>query len=152
VRPDDPAARLLEILDRLHESRPRRIGMHVEDEELARLESCEPELAPIVGEAAVMRLVPALHRLLVDDLAVSRRARLHVHDDELVRPIAERGLAERPDIDKFLLSFDAGEVRRGARFIGARDDWRGEQTEGGDREDRASEVRFHGIEMWCWLR
>ena len=67
-----------------------------------------------------MRFVASADRVAVDDLAVVGRAGLHVHDDELVRAVAEALDAERPDIDEFLLPFDAGEVGRGAGFVGAR--------------------------------
>ncbi len=58
--------------------------------------------------------------MAVDHLAVARRVGLHVHDDELVRAVAESLDAKRPDIDEFLLPFDAGKVGRGAGFVGAR--------------------------------
>ena len=102
------------------ELRFRRIGVDVEDEDLAALETGEPELAAIVGEPAVMRLVAALDRVAVDDFAVAGRAGLHVDGDEFVRAVAETFDAERPDIDELLLPFDAGQVGRGAGFIGAR--------------------------------
>ena len=85
---------------------------------LLRLQSGEPELAAVIRESAVMRLVPSADRMAVDDFAVVRRAGLHVHDDEFVRAVAEAFDAERPDIDEFLLPFDAGEVGRGAGFVG----------------------------------
>ena len=91
--------------------------MDVEDEDLAALQSRQPELAAVVGEAAVMRLVPSADRIAVNDFAVAGRAGLHVHDDEFVRAVAEAFDAERPDIDEFLLPFDAGEVGRGAGFV-----------------------------------
>ncbi len=99
--------------------RLRRIGVHVEDENLAALQAGEPELAAVVRESAVMRLVASADGRAVDDLAVGRRAGLHVHGDEFVRAVAESFDAERPDIDEFLLPFDAGEVGRGTGFVGS---------------------------------
>src|SRR5438876_11919778 len=58
--------------------------------------------------------------MAVDHLAVARRVGLHVHDDELVRALTESLDAEGPDIDEFLLTFDACKVGRRAGFVGAR--------------------------------
>ena len=83
-----------------------------------------------------MRLVPSADRVAVDDLAVIRRAGLHVHGDELVRAVAESFDAERPDVDEFLLPFDAGEVGRGAGFIGVSRDYESRHArEGNSGED-----------------
>ena len=98
----------------------------------------EPELAAVVGESAVMRLVPSADGIAVDDFAVGGRTGLHVHDDEFVRAVAESFDAERPDIDEFLLPFDAGEVGRGAGFIGARNSRAESETE---REDASEDCR-----------
>src|SRR5258706_15628397 len=57
--------------------------------------------------------------MAVDRLAVARRVGLHVDNDELVRAVAEPLDAKRPDIDEFLLAFDAGKVGRGAGFVRA---------------------------------
>ena len=94
--------------------------MDVEDEDLAAFEAGEPELAAVVGEPAVMRLIASVDRRAADDFAVVRRAGLYVDRDEFVRAIAHSFDAERPDIDELFLSIDAGEVRRRAGFIGAR--------------------------------
>jgi hypothetical protein len=66
-----------------------RIRVNVVDEDLAALQTGQPELAAIIGEPAVMRLVASAERVRVNDLAVIRRARLHVERDELVRAVAE---------------------------------------------------------------
>src|SRR5512134_3012076 len=80
--------RLLEVLDGLHQPRPVRLGIHVEDEDLAAIEPAEPKLSTVIGEPAVMRLKSSANRLTVNDLAVVRRTWLDVHRDELVRAVA----------------------------------------------------------------
>ena len=94
--------------------------MHVEDEDLAVLETGEPELTPVVGEAAMMRFVAALDGNSVNDFAVGGRAGPYVDGDKLVHAIAQTFNPERPNIDKLLLALDASEVGRRAGFIGAR--------------------------------
>jgi len=58
--------------------------VHVENENPARLQAREPELAAIIGEAAVVRFVASPDRLGINDFAVRGRARLDVHDNEFV--------------------------------------------------------------------
>src|ERR1043166_5118047 len=102
--------------------------MHVEDEYLAALQPGQPELPAVIGEAAVMRLVPSADGVMVNDLAVVRRSRLDVHDDEFVRAVAEALDAERPDVEEFLLALDAGQVGRRAGFVGTGGDYRRSQA------------------------
>jgi hypothetical protein len=90
----------------------------VEDEELAVLETGEPELAAIVGEPAVMGFVAAADGDAVDDLAVVGGVGVGVDGDQFVVAVAEAFDAEGPDVDEFFLAFDAGEIRRGAGFVG----------------------------------
>lgn len=54
----------------------------------------------------------------MDDLAVIGRIQLHIHGNQFVRAVAEPLDPESSDIEKFLLSFDAGEVGRGTGFVG----------------------------------
>jgi hypothetical protein len=84
--------------------------MNVEDEDFAALQSGEPKLAAVVSETAMMRLVPPLDRITVNDFPVAWRPGLHVHNDQLVRSVAEPLHPESPDIDEFFLSFDARKV------------------------------------------
>ena len=85
--------------------------MHVEDEDPAAFQAGEPELAAIIGEAAVMRLIASIDRRAADDFAVISRARFYVDRDEFVRAIAHSFDTEGPDIDKLFLSIDTGKVR-----------------------------------------
>src|SRR6266850_3952548 len=103
--------------------------MHVKDENLAALQARQPELPPVIGEAAVMRFVPSADRVLVNDFAVTGRTGFHVHDNEFVRAVAEALDPESPDVEKFLLPFDAGEVRRGAGLVGTPGDQGGSEAE-----------------------
>ena len=119
MRSDGAAGRLCEMVDRFDELRFRRIGVDVEDKDLAALETGEPELAAIVSKSAVMRFVPSFDRNAVEDFAVGRRAGFRIDGDEFVVAVAETFNAESPDVDEFFLSVDAGEVRRRAGFIGA---------------------------------
>src|SRR5216683_5125073 len=88
VRSDGAAGSLGKIVDRLSKLRLRRTGVHVEDENAAAFETREPELAPIIRESAVMRLVAALNGRAADDFAIGRRAWLYVHGDKFICTIA----------------------------------------------------------------
>ena len=137
VRSDRAARGLFEVSNRLHEARLRRIGVNIEDEDFAVLQAAQPKLATVVSESAVVCLVSSAYRLAVDDFAIGGRAGLYVHDDEFVRAVAEPLDSERPDINEFLLPFDAGQVGRGAGFIGAGGDNGGSPT--AERRDDAGE-------------
>ena len=73
-----------------------------------------------------MRFVATTDGKRVNDFAVVRRTGIHVHDDEFIRAVAESLDAKCPDVDKFLLAFDAGQIRRGTGFIGAAGNCRGD--------------------------
>ena len=109
--PASAAGGLGEIVDRLYQLRFRRIGVDIEDEDLAGIETGEPELAAIVSESAVMRLVASLDGNAVDDFAVVRRAGLYIDGNKFVRAIAQTFDTERPDINELLLPVDAGKIR-----------------------------------------
>ena len=120
VRSRGAAGGVGEVVDGLDQLRFRRIGVDVEDEDLAALQTGEPELAAVVGEAAVVRFVAAIDGNTVDDFAVVGRAGLYVDGDKFVRAIAQTFYTECPNIDELFLTFDPGEVRRGTGFIGER--------------------------------
>src|SRR5882724_7584365 len=111
MRPDGAAGCLGEIADCLRQLRFRRIAMHIEDENAAAFQAGEPELTTIVGEPAVMRLITSIDGRAADDLAVSGRARFYIDGDKFIGAIAHTFDAECPDIDKLLLTVDAGEIR-----------------------------------------
>src|SRR3954466_10952485 len=133
MRSGGAAGGFSEIVDRPGQLRFRRIGVDVEDEELARVETREPELTAVVGEPAMVRFVAAIHGDAVDDFGVRRRARFYIDSNELVCAIAQAFDTERPDIDEFFLAFDAGHVRGGTGFIGARD--RGSKSKGKSKNE-----------------
>src|SRR2546421_6397986 len=108
MRARGAAGGLGEIIDRLYVARVRRIAVHIEDEDAAVFETGEPELAAIVGESAVMCLIASIDGSAVDDFAVVRRTGLYIHGDKFVRAIAQTFDTERPNIDEFFLSLDAG--------------------------------------------
>ncbi|MGA7152205.1 MAG: hypothetical protein WBY84_12515, partial [Pseudolabrys sp.] len=60
MRPDRAASGLGKVVDCLNQSRLRRIGVNVEDENLARIKTGAPELAPIVREPGVVRFVASI--------------------------------------------------------------------------------------------
>ena len=60
MRSDRAAGGLREIVDCLRVLRLRRISVDVEDENAAAFEAGQPELAPVVGEPAVMRLIASI--------------------------------------------------------------------------------------------
>jgi len=62
----------------------RRVGMHVENENLATLQAGEPELAPVIGETAVVRLVLSGHRGAVNHFAIIGRTGLDIHNNQFV--------------------------------------------------------------------
>jgi len=110
VRADRAAGDFLELVNRLHAPRFGGIRVNVVNEDFAAFQPHQPELSAIIPEAAVMRFVTAVERMAVNDRAVARRTGFYVQGDEFVRTVAESGDSQRPDIDEFLLAFDAGEV------------------------------------------
>ena len=71
----------------------------------------EPELATVVREPAMVRSVATPYRLTIEDFAVGGRAGFDIHDNKLVRTIAESLHPECPDIHKFFLAFDPSQIR-----------------------------------------
>src|SRR5262249_55593368 len=104
---------------RLYVARLGRVSGHIVNEDLAALPATQPELAPVIGEPAVMRLMASVQRVAVDDLSVSGRPRFHVQRDKFVRAVAQPFNAQGPDIDKLLLAFNSSQVWRGTGFIRA---------------------------------
>src|SRR5437868_11648075 len=119
MRPDRAARFFGEVTDRFRQLRLCRVTVHIENEDPTGLKSGEPELAPIVGEAAVMGFVAAIDGTAVDDLSVVRRSRLNVDRHELIGTISQSFDTERPDVDELFLTFDPSEIRRGTGFIRA---------------------------------
>ena len=72
MRPDRAASGLGKVVDCLNQGRLRRIGVNVEDENLARIKTGAPELPPIVPEPGVVRFVASIDGGSTDDLAVGR--------------------------------------------------------------------------------
>src|ERR1700736_2205269 len=129
MRAFSPAGRLGEGGNGLRESRLRRSGMHIENKNPPRLQTGQPELAAIVGKSAMMRLVTSTDRDTVNDFAVVRRTRFYVDGDQFVGTVTQSFDAERPDINKFLLSLDACKIRRRTGFVSAkRFDGKGESA------------------------
>jgi len=127
----------LERRDRLRELRFGRIGRNVEHEDRAVVDARQPQLAAVVGEAAVMRLVAPADRDRLDRLAESGRAFSHVDGDELVGAVAHALDAERPDIDVVLLAGDLRHVGRLAGLVGKRRQrCAGKQREGGSAAEK----------------
>src|SRR5436190_20837576 len=108
-----------EIVDRLDQLRIRRIGVDVENKHAAGIEPGQPKLAPVVGESAMVRFVASRNGRAVDDLAVGGRAGSYINRYQLVRAVAHPFYAQGPDLNKFLLTIDARQVRRRTRFVGA---------------------------------
>src|SRR5438045_8253086 len=111
MRPDRATGILDEIVDCLGQLRLRRIGLDIEDENMAAFQPGQPELTAVVGEPAVMRLITSIDGRAADGFAVGRRAGFYIDRNEFVRAIAHSFDSECPNIDKLLLSIDAGEVR-----------------------------------------
>ena len=129
------------------------LRIHVEDENLAAVQTAKPQLAPVVGKSTVMRLKSSADRVTLNDLAEVRRTWLDVHRDELVGAISESFDPERPDVEKLLLPFDAGEVGRGTRFIGARCECgRRHREEGGGEDGQPGEsICPADLLDWIWF-
>jgi hypothetical protein len=75
VRADRSPGGFSKIFNGLDVTRMGRVGMHVEDENLAALQAGEPELAPVIGETAMVRLVLAGHRGGCESLCRNRASR-----------------------------------------------------------------------------
>ena len=94
------------------------IGADVEDENLAVVETARPEIFAIVGESHVMRFSAPADGNRVNHLAISRGAGNDVDRHQLVGSIADAFLAERPDMEILLLTFDQpGHEGRVAGFV-----------------------------------
>ena len=101
------AALLHEVFNDFDKLRLCGIGGDIEDEDLAVRQPGRPELAPIVGEAAMMGFMPPADRGGEDRLPKGRRVFARIDGDELVRPIAQALDPQRPDVDEIL---DAGNL------------------------------------------
>src|SRR5207237_1512556 len=121
----------LEIINHLNQARTRRVRMNIEDEDSAALQPRKPELTAVVRKAPMVRLMASADRGGVDNFAVVGRTGFYIHNDELVRAVAETLDAQCPNINEFLLPFDPGEIGRGAGFVGF-----GSQRESGQRQTR----------------
>jgi hypothetical protein len=95
--------------------------MDVEDEDLVGVEAARPEIAAVVREARVVRLVAPAHGEDVHDLSVAGRAGVDVDRHELVLLVPHALHAERPDVDEILLPDDLGHVGRQAGLVRACD-------------------------------
>src|ERR1700704_349239 len=69
MRPNSTAGSLGEIVDCLGQLRLRRIGVDIENENAAAFEAGQPELTPVVGEPAVVRLITSIDGRGADDFA-----------------------------------------------------------------------------------
>ena len=132
VRADDAAAVGDEGVDRLVQRRLGGIAVDVEDEDLAGVESGGPQIAAVVGEPGVVRLVASADGKGVDHLAVLRRFRVGVDRHQLVLLVADTLHAQGPDVDEVFLADDLGHVRRHAGFVGSR-------RAGGERQSERGE-------------
>src|SRR5260370_34723876 len=74
VRSNGAAGGFLEVADGLHQFRLRRIGVHIEDKDAAIFKTGEPEMTPVIGETAVVRLIASLDGKTADDFVAVRRA------------------------------------------------------------------------------
>src|SRR5262249_59962931 len=111
VRSNCSSGSFREFINGLYMLRLRRIGVHVEYEHAAGVKAGPPELAPVVGEAAVVGFVAPIDGGKGDDFAVLRRSGPNVDGDQLVRAVAHSLYTERPDIDELFLPIDASEIR-----------------------------------------
>src|SRR5437870_5861704 len=111
MRSNGAAGGFGEIVDRLDVPRLRRIAVHVKDKDAAVFKAGEPELAPVIGEPAVVRLIAPLDGIAADDLAIGGRAGLYINGDKFVGAVAQTFDTERPNINELLLPIDAGKVR-----------------------------------------
>ena len=99
------------IVDRLNGLRPGRISVHIEDEDAAGVETCQPELAAIVGESAVMGFVAPINGNTANNFPVRRRAGFYIDRDKFVSAVTHSFHAKRPHVNELFLTVDAGEIR-----------------------------------------
>src|SRR3954452_17223952 len=106
--------------------------MDVEDEDPAGVQAAGPEVAAVVREAAMVRLVAATDRCAGDHLTIGRGPRTDIDRHQLVRAVAHTFHAKGPDIDIILLTCDLRHERRHACFIRQyRSNGTGEKNAGG---------------------
>src|SRR4051794_12595730 len=101
---DHAAGGLDKVVDRPLQPRSRRIGMDIENEDLAGIQAAGPEVAAVIREAAMMRLVATAHRNTGDHLAIGGGAGTDIDRDQLVRSVTQALDAKGPDIDILLLA------------------------------------------------
>ena len=70
MRADHPAGILHERADGLHQLGLGGVRGHVEDKNCTIVKPAQPQVAPVVGEPAVVRLMPAAHGYARHDLTV----------------------------------------------------------------------------------
>src|SRR5262249_30413071 len=95
------------------------IAIDVENENATGIKASQPDLVSIIGKPGMVRFVATFNRRSADDFTVGRRPWFYIDGDQFIHPVTETFDAERPDINEFLLTVDAGKVRRRTGFIGA---------------------------------
>jgi hypothetical protein len=105
VRADQPGA-LGEIVNGIDQLGLARVGMDVEDIDLAVVQAAGPEEAAVVGKAGMVGLALPAHRHLRHHLAEFRRLWIDVERDELVGAVAHAFDAQRPHVQVVLLPLD----------------------------------------------
>jgi hypothetical protein len=93
--------------------------VHVENENSAAVETCQPELAPIVSKSAVVSFITTIDGNAADNFSVRRRPRFYIDGDKFICAVTHSFDAERPHINELFLTVDAGEIWGRARFIRA---------------------------------
>jgi len=111
VRSNRATCHVGKIVDRLNGLRPGRISVHIEDEDATSVETCQPELAAIVGESAVMGFVAPINGNTADNFPVRRRAGFYIDRDKLSAPSPISFHAKRPHVNELFLTVDAGKIR-----------------------------------------
>ncbi len=112
----------------------RRVGAHIEDVDLAVVETAGPEIFAIVREPHVMRLTAAADGNLVNHFPVSLGGGIRINRDQLVRSIAQARHPERPHVHEIFLAFDQPRhVGRIASLVRVRTD-RGDTHDDGNAE------------------
>ena len=93
--------------------------MQIEDESLAAIQPAGPQIATIISQPGLMRLVTARHRQAMYDSAIGFRSRIGADGHELVLFIANARHTRGPDIGKILLAGNPGQIGGVGGFVGA---------------------------------
>src|SRR5262245_10394407 len=107
----DPPGVFHESVESFKELRLGRIGGDIEDKNLTIVEPAHPQIAPVIGETAVVSFVATADRNTGEDFSILLSLlRIGTKGDEFVRAVADSFSSQSPDIHEILLAGDLWQI------------------------------------------